>query len=114
MYITLIPYLKNKKDYFNIYHALKKPMVLLGSSFIFYHHSLQAAEGDMILKDVFTKLEKTLTGGGFRLATLAGGIGGIVVAGYKGNWPVAGLCLGLAVTAHAFVDWVKASYTYLI
>lgn len=76
--------------------------------------SVDAAEGDMILKDVFTKLEKTLTGGGFRLATLAGGIGGIVVAGYKGNWPMAGLCLGLAVTAHAFVDWVKASYTYLI
>ncbi len=87
-------------------------MTLLGISF--YHHTLQAADNDMVLKDVFSKIEKTLTGGGFRLATIAGGLGGIVIAGVKGNWPVAGLFLGLAVTAHAFVDWVKTSYTFLI
>ncbi len=114
MYKKIIPYFENKRVHLNNYKPLKKRIVLLGTSLILYHPSLYAAEGDMILKDVFTKLEKTLTGGGFRLATLAGGIGGIVVAGYKGNWPVAALCLGLAVTAHAFVDWVKASYTYLI
>lgn len=88
--------------------------VAIFTVFNLFHSTSHAADGEMVLKNVFDKIEKTITGGGFRLATLAGGIGGIVVAGYKGNWPVAALCLGLAVTAHAFVDWVKASYTYLI
>ena len=112
MYTTLIPYFKEKRDILNIPKVLKKYFSLLGAAL--YHHSLQAAENDMVLKDVFAKIEKTLTGGGFRLATIAGGIGGIVISGVKGNWPVAGLFLGLAVTAHAFVDWVKTSYTFLI
>lgn len=99
----------------NIRKKLNCIKLMTGMTFFNLFNSFSyAADGEMILKDVFEKLEKTLTGGGFRLATLAGGIGGIVVAGYKGNWPIAGLCLGLAVTAHAFVDWVKASYTYLI
>ncbi|MBN9413746.1 MAG: hypothetical protein J0H12_07515 [Candidatus Paracaedimonas acanthamoebae] len=112
MYNTLIPYFKEKRVTLNIPKALKRSVTLLGISL--YHTTLQAAENDMVLKDVFAKIEKTLTGGGFRLATIAGGLGGIVISGVKGNWPVAGLFLGLAVTAHAFVDWVKASYTFLI
>lgn len=98
-----------------IQNHLKHLKLMTGVAvFNLLHTSAHAADGEMVLKNVFDKIEKTITGGGFRLATLAGGIGGIVVAGYKGNWPVAALCLGLAVTAHAFVDWVKASYTYLI
>ena len=112
MYNPLIPYFKEKGGLLNITRPLKRYFTLLGAAL--YHHSLQAAENDMVLKDVFAKIEKTLTGGGFRLATIAGGLGGIVIAGVKGNWPVAGLFLGLAVTAHAFVDWVKTSYTFLI
>ncbi|OJX11916.1 MAG: hypothetical protein BGO77_04640 [Caedibacter sp. 37-49] len=112
MHKTLIPYFKEKRVILNASKVLRRFMSLLGASL--YHQTLQAAENDMVLKDVFTKIEKTLTGGGFRLATIAGGLGGIVIAGVKGNWPVAGLFLGLAVTAHAFVDWVKTSYTYLI
>ncbi|AIL13424.1 hypothetical protein IM40_07855 [Candidatus Paracaedimonas acanthamoebae] len=114
MYTTLIPYFKEKRDLLNISKVLKKHISFLGASYALYCQTLQAAENDMVLKDVFTKIEKTLTGGGFRLATIAGGLGGIVIAGVKGNWPVAGLFLGLAVTAHAFVDWVKTSYTFLI
>ncbi len=114
MHKILIPYFKKKKDLLNLPKSFKKHMALLGTAIILYPQFLQAAEGDMVLKDVFGKIEKTLTGGGFRLATIAGGIGGIVIAGVKGNWPVAGLFLGLAVTAHAFVDWVQKSYTFLI
>lgn len=98
--------LLNKLNHMHLAVAVAATSFLCSSTF--------AADGDMILKDVFEKLEKTVTGGGFRLATLVGGIGGIDVAGAKGNWPIAGLCLGLAVTAHAFVDWVKASYSFLI
>lgn len=114
MYKPLILYFKEKRDLLNILKTFKRALLHLGASIILYQHSLHAADGEMVLKEVFEKLEKTITGGGFRLATLAVGIGGIVIAGAKGNWPLAGLCLGLAVTAHAFVDWVKASYTYLI
>jgi len=114
MYKPLIPYFKEKRDLLNIPKSLKKHITLLGPSAFLLSRSLHAADNDMVLKNVFEKIEKTLTGGGFRLATIAGGLGGIVISGIKGNWPVAGLFLGLAVTAHAFVDWVKASYTFLI